>query len=437
MLLLATFRADITPPVGHPLCAGWYPSAIGVADPISANGVILFPDHQAPIVLCALDWAELSNGEYALWKDRLASAAGTSPERVAVHCIHAHDTPWPDRDAQHILDADGFPEIIMQTAWCDSALDNVASAVFQALSHKSPATEIREGAAEVSQIASNRRILDGKGKVRCSRWTKCRDESIRAEPEGLIDPFLKTLGFWNGETKLAALHYYAVHPTSYDGTGMVTPDFVGIARDRLAQSEGVPHIYFTECAGNITCGKYNDGRTDNREIFARRIMDAMTASEKSARPLNSMRVRWETQPVILPPREEAAHLLELIRNPETVGAVKSRAAIALAYRRRCESGIPIMLSALHLGDNFISVHLPGEAFVEYQLHAQSLRPEARVVVPSYGDCGPGYIPLEKSYAEGGYEPKDAFCSPASEAILRKGIETLVKKQGTAPPDTAS
>ena len=27
MIRLCTFASDITPPVGHPLCAGWYPPA--------------------------------------------------------------------------------------------------------------------------------------------------------------------------------------------------------------------------------------------------------------------------------------------------------------------------------------------------------------------------------------------------------------------------
>ena len=41
---------------------------------------------------------------------------------------------------------------------------------------------------------------------------------------------LKTVSFWNGDAKLAALHYYATHPMSYYGDGLVTSDFVGLAR---------------------------------------------------------------------------------------------------------------------------------------------------------------------------------------------------------------
>lgn len=112
ILFVGTYRADITPPIGFPLCAGWYPAAVSVEDPLSAKGVVLVPDGQDPIVLCALDWAELSNGEHDAWREALAAAAGTTSDRVAVHCTHCHDAPWTDRDAQAILDAAGMPGVI-------------------------------------------------------------------------------------------------------------------------------------------------------------------------------------------------------------------------------------------------------------------------------------------------------------------------------------
>lgn len=41
------------------------------------------------------------------------------------------------------------------------------------------------------------------------------DPALRALPEGQIDPWLKTISFWNGEEPLAALSVYACHPVSY------------------------------------------------------------------------------------------------------------------------------------------------------------------------------------------------------------------------------
>ena len=68
----------------------------------------------------------------------------------------------------------------------------------------------------------------------------------------------------NEDEPLAVAHYYATHPTSLDGTGVVNPEFVGLARNRRTEESGVPHLYFTGCAGHVAAGKYNDGTADNR-----------------------------------------------------------------------------------------------------------------------------------------------------------------------------
>ncbi|MEI6204285.1 MAG: caspase family protein, partial [Enhydrobacter sp.] len=51
-------------------------------------------------------------------------------------------------------------------------------------------------------------------------------------PEGLIDPMLRTVAFYDGAEKVASCHYYATHPMSHYGKGHVSSDFVGLARKR-------------------------------------------------------------------------------------------------------------------------------------------------------------------------------------------------------------
>ena len=45
-----------------------------------------------------------------------------------------------------------------------------------------------------------------------------------------MDPWLRTLSFWEHDRPVAALHCYATHPMSYYGKGGVSSDFVGMAR---------------------------------------------------------------------------------------------------------------------------------------------------------------------------------------------------------------
>ena len=99
------------------------------------------------------------------------------------------------------------------------------------------------------------------------------------------------------------------------------------------------------------------------------------------------------------------------------------AAFQLAWLKRLER--PIDLTCLDLGKAAV-LHLPGEPFVEYQLKAQELAKEQFVCVAGYGDGGPGYIPTDKAYLEGGYEPTVALAAPCEEALY-KALAKLLKQ----------
>ena len=280
----------------------------------------------------------------------------------------------------------------------------------------------------MDRIASNRRLIGQDGTVWAMRLTRTRDPMVRAAPEGLIDPMLKTVGFWNEDEPLAAAHYYAVHPTSVDGTGVVNPEFVGQARNRRTVESGVPHLYFTGCAGDVAAGKYNDGIADNRELFAGRIHEAMVAAEQAAERHPLAELRWVVEPVLLPPRPDLDEdaLLARIRTPAAAaGKDLSRAALMLTYLRRRERPIPV--TCLHLGAGTATPEPAGRDLHRLPAPRPGRRgQDAFVAVAGYGDLGPGYITLERSFAEGGYEPTDAFVSGTSEAILRGAIDRVLR-----------
>lgn len=71
--------------------------------------------------------------------------------------------------------------------------------------------------------------------------------------------------------------------------------------------------------------------------------------------------------------------------------------------------------------------MPGELFVEYQLAAQAMKPDATVCMAAYGDYGTGYIGTEVAYWEGGYEtkPSASNVAPQVEKVLLDGIGKLL------------
>jgi hypothetical protein len=295
------------------------------------------------------------------------------------------------------------------------------------LAKAKPITHVGTGQGRVEQVASNRRILGADGKIAMMRMSKSNDEKVRSAPEGLIDPYLKTISFWNGDQAVAAMHYYATHPMSYYGDGRVTADFCGLARNKRQQEQpDVFQVYFTGCAGNIAAGKYNNGKPELRPILRDRVHAGMVAAWEATKRQPISKLEWSTTDINFPHRTDAEflpdQLKKLLNDPHARSQKRLIAAIILSWIDRADK--PVELSRLRIGNASI-VHLPGEPFIEYQLFAQDQRHDNFVCVAGYGDGGCGYIPMEVSYAEGGYEPKMAFVGPQSESLLKAKIKQLL------------
>jgi len=424
---LATVTADVTPPEGHPLCGGWIEPARAVDDPLKALGVVLLGQGK-PVVLCVFDWVALRNDAHLAVRKALADAAHTTIEHVSVHAVHPHNAPFADTVAQKLLDeAKGPPSLDLK--FFDKAVAAVAAACRKSLEKTKRFTHIGVGSATVKEVASNRRVLGPDGKVKFTRTSATKNKEARDAPEGLIDPVLRTLSFWDGDRCLAAMHYYATHPMSYYGDGRVSADFCGLARQKLQDEDpGMFQAYFTGSAGNVTAGKYNDGAKENRAILRDRMFAAMTESLKSTKTTPVEGWEWRIESVKLPPRKEASFgepdSRKALEDEKAPKARRGNAAFQLAWLKRQDR--PIDIGCLDFGGRVFVVHLPGEAFIEYQLAAQKMRPDQNVFVASYGDDGCGYIPTARAYLEGGYEPTVALAGPESEAILLKAMAKLLK-----------
>src|SRR5258708_3446171 len=109
-------------------------------------------------------------------------------------------------------------------------MERTAEAISRSLNRTRAVTHVGYGKAKVDQVASNRRVLGPDGKVKSVRYSSTKDETIRAEPEGIIDPYVHLLSFWSAGKPLASLTYYATHPQSYYGQGGVSCDSPGLAR---------------------------------------------------------------------------------------------------------------------------------------------------------------------------------------------------------------
>src|ERR1043165_3787342 len=427
-LSLAVFDIDATPPIGSrmaydPVTNKW---DLG----LRARGVVLLGAGQ-PIVLCAMDWIGIANEAHDAFCNGLARAAGTTPDRVAVHGLHQHDAPDCDFSAEKLLKEAGLAPGQFESSFQRQTLSELERAVREALLHAQPVTQLGLGEARVEQVASNRRILGPDGKGRAVRYTACSDAALRAEPEGTIDPIVSVVSFWNDAQPLAVLSYYATHPQSYYPTGIPNPDFPGIAR--FLRQLAVPralHVHFTGAGGNIGAGKYNDGSPQNRRMLAERLAEGMRRAWESTKrePLTAAMVGWAVKPVALPPAKDLDQgQLEAQLKAHDNRFLATGGASRLAWLRRCHEGRRVEIACLRLGRARI-LHLPGELFVEYQLAAKAESPALFVAMAAYGDYAPWYIGTAIAYEQGGYEttPPASNVGPGAEAELLRAIHALLQ-----------
>lgn len=424
---LATFSLDVTIPLNH-RCMGIIPiKSRRVLDPLYAHGFVLLSD-QLPIVLCAVDWCEIRNGAYDQWRDALAAAAGTTRQRVLVCALHQHDAPVIDRGAAQLLTEVGLAGELYDEAFHDDAVRRAAAALADSLPGARPVTHLGLGQARVAQVASNRRVVYPDGRVSFDRGSRSGAEPFhRDQPEGLIDPYLKTLSFWDGDQPILALHAYATHPMSYYGQGEVSSDFVGLARDRRQRDDAtVRQIYVTGCSGDVTAGKFNAGTEEDRAALIDRIYRGMVAAWQETRrvPLSHITFQHtELQLDFAPDPQLTADALDAaLHDPQRSVEQRVLAAMGLSSRRRVAAGQPIDLVGIDFGPAQI-VLFPGESFVAYQLMAQQLRPDTFVMAIGYGECWPGYIPTDAAFQDG-FRDSWLWVAPGSEGRIRDALERL-------------
>ena len=425
---IAGFQIDATPPIGTPLCFGSCGLAKTIVAPLTARGVILWAEQWPPVVLCAVDWLGIGNDSHDAWRQALAEAVGTDTERVAVHTLHLHDAPGTDLEASRLLAEWGFPDDLPVCEFERGVIARAAEAARQAKGRPRPVTHIGVGKSRVFQFASNRRILGADGKVQWTRWSSCEQDDLRLRPEGVVDPYVRQMCFWEEQSPVAILTYYASHPQSFYGRGAVSPDTVGLARGlREATIPAALHLHFDGAGGNVAAGKYNDGTPPVRFELARRLAEGMEAAWNGAvrLPMASLDMQWRVKTVALPLARRLQKQAD--DRPDAQANMASRRGMArdINFARRVRSGRRIDLTCLRIGPVSM-LHMPGELFVEYQLAAQDMRPGELVCMAAYGDYGPGYIGTRIAYEQGGYEPSQSRVAPDVEDLLLSGIRDLLK-----------
>ena len=124
-LQIVTFNQDVTPKLGTPVA---YAPARKIVTPLYARGIVLLSDEK-PVVMCAVDAIGIGNEGYDTWREKLAEAAGTTADRVAVHSLHQHDAPRIDFATGRIMEDLGLGGKKYDNAYGRQCIQKVTAAI--------------------------------------------------------------------------------------------------------------------------------------------------------------------------------------------------------------------------------------------------------------------------------------------------------------------
>jgi len=180
------------------------------------------------------------------------------------------------------------------------------------------------------------------------------------------------------------------------------------------------------CGGNVGAGKYNDGSPEIRPVLTDRVYQGMVAAWKATQRHGLKRVEWRVEPLQLRRGRRAVSRPTGCRRCWTMRNsrwAEGPGGHCLCWMKRTDAGASIDVPVLDLGAAQVLL-LPGEPFVEYQLAAQKMRPDAFVMV--IGTVIPVRAMCRRTrLRRGGYESGDwSFVQPGVEGavmgVLRRG-----------------
>ena len=417
MLKIAFDRIDVTP--GNVSWIGFAApeNPLPPRDPLFAR-LFLLQDEEKSTLIISLDYGGLYCSAFDLWRRELAEAVAIPENRVILHCLHQHDAPFINIEAAALL------ESAPDWGWFDKVRADVRNAACALREKTVEVYEVGWSETRVHGYASNRRILMDNGRI-AVRWSRCGDEEIRNKPAGVIDPMLRTLGFFGKDgSPVAAWSFYATHPQVANEGKRFSADAPGEAMRLLNERfPAMQNSLFNGCFGNITAGKYSspEDLEGNIRHFGKLVADAVTRNLRSMERVKADSFEWKRAVFDFPARSFSESDLA-----ELAGRAPSIAAALAAGQEYGKGGEEYALELLELGDVKI-LFLNGELFIEYQLYAQSLIPDEKLAVA--GNCGDTFYYIgtaEDLSNPDGYEVK-SFCRtrPEFEALFKNALKDLL------------
>jgi len=283
-------------------------------------------------------------------------------------------------------------------------------------------------------LSHNRRFHLRDGTV---GWNSGKLNTNIVRAAGPVDSDVAVLYFESQRTNAIATYVnFAMHPDTVGGLEF-SADYPGALSRLLGEYKGTNMV---TVFANGTCGNINHvdvqwanpqkGHTEAARlgtVLAAHVFKAYTRLqpiEPSALRVRSEIVKLaspELKPSDVDSARDTVARIGTKNPPKFLEQVNVFKVLDVAAREGKPHEVDVQVIAL--GDEIAWVSLPGEIFVELGLEIKKKSPFRHTVIAELANGAIGYIPNEKAYDEGNYEPVSARCAKGSGEKL---VETAVR-----------
>jgi hypothetical protein len=433
-------RRDVTPPVGiyaRSWGAATHEVAEGVHRPFTATAAVLAPlDGAGPtLALVGLDLGWFQNvADAAALRSSVLERTGLDESELLIQMSHTH------AGANTNSRLEGKPGTELIRPYLERLAVQIGDAIVEARSGLQPAF-VSFGTGSCT-LAANRDFWDGEaGRYACGY-----------NPEAPADDTVLVARVTGDDgATLATIFNYACHPTTLAWENrLLSPDFVGAAREVLEQAFGAPAIFLQGASGDL--GPRDDyvGDTAVADRNGRRLGHAAAAAIEAIPPAGTRFVytgivasganlgTWEYRPCEPSQLERAAVLDRVLthvplQRKEELGVVESMSgsdpdspqerekALRRALLREALGDDPVHrmpLWAWRLGEALL-VAAPNEPYSEFQVELRRRFAGTPLLVLMTTNGGVGYMPPREAYGTGRYQEQQ---SPFAPGCLEQAIE---------------
>jgi Neutral/alkaline non-lysosomal ceramidase, N-terminal len=439
-------RRDVTPPVGiyaRSWGAATHDVAEGVHRPLNATAAVFAPltGEGQMLALVALDigWFQYAPDGIAL-RTAILERTGLDESQLLVQMSHTH------AGANTNSKLEGKPGTELIAPYLELLAAQVGDAVLEA---RASATEafVTYGRGRCG-LAANRDFWDAD----VARY------ACGYNPDDLADDTLLVARVTHSDGRtLATLFNYACHPTTLAWENrLLSPDYIGAAREVLEQSFGAPALFLQGASGELAPRDDYVGDAEVADRNGRQLGHAAAAAIEALPPPGTRFVytgivasganlgTWEYRPCE-PEQLAAAGRLEAVlagvdlARKADLGVVESLSSSSPDSPQEREKAMRREFLRLALGDG--SVHrmplwawrlgealllaVPNEPYSVFQLDLRRRFAGTPVFVLMTTNGGVGYLPPSETYGTGRYqEQQSPFAAGCLEHALEAAAEAL-------------